>query len=122
PVYGRGPAGFCASAQDVTAHEVVVQVHEAAHADVEGGGAVGEFIAVQRHARFQAEAVARRETATGDPGGIGERAPDGFGVVCGEGDFEAVFARVARAREPRGQLRTADPPGRGQAAVITQPR
>src|SRR5699024_9662292 len=64
-----GAARLCTPAQDVTADEVVVQVHESAHADVEGGGAVGEFIAVQRHARFQAEAVARRETATGDPGG-----------------------------------------------------
>ena len=70
------------------------------HARPDSSGLRGlvHVVAVEIHAGFEAQRVARAEAAGGDAERV-QLLPDAHGILRGQHDFEAVFAGVAGARD-----------------------
>src|SRR6185312_12350658 len=72
--------------------------HGPAETGLEGVGVLVHVTAVEVHARLQTQCVTGTETAGGDTGGI-QRLPHSLCLSAGQHHLEAVFARVAGARD-----------------------
>ncbi len=102
-----GPPDCLIGEQRVAADEFAfVQFEPAGEAGLENVDVFRDFVAVEAHARFEAQGVARAKAA-GTNAELGacieQRVPhlDGGWLVRGNVDFEAVFAGVAGARDHR---------------------
>src|SRR5690606_12395478 len=80
----------------------LLHLHSPAEARLERGGRLVDFVAVQGQTGFEPERVARPETGGFEPERrtcLHERAPDRNCALVLTEDLDAVFARVAGARE-----------------------
>ena len=100
---GRGRAASLDPQQGVAAGEVVAdQVAGESQPGLEGIDLLAQFVAVQRHSRFQPQRVAGRQPAGTMPQRLAlvdDGLPDGRGDFRADAQFEAVFAGVAGAAD-----------------------
>ena len=110
PTSCRGSGAAAARLQGGPADEVglagvPVEVHEAAQASLQGRGLAVQLVAVQRHARLEAQRVARAQAAGQQAMATAlrqERVPDGRSVIPGDEELETVLTGVAGAGHHRG--------------------
>ena len=100
-----GPPDACTFEKCFSSEKITfVQFEPALEAGFEDVDVFGDFVAVEAHAGFEAEGVARAEAAGADAelgAGVEECVPHLYccGFVGGDVDLEAVFAAVAGARD-----------------------